>query len=62
MGAVNDAGKGNWAEEESSPLMLIEEEAVVNVLVIYYFTSQYLVSYMGVGFGFGREERGGGGE
>lgn len=37
VGAVNDAGKGNWADEESSPLMLIEDDAVVNVLVIYYF-------------------------
>jgi hypothetical protein len=34
---VNAAGKGKAGDEESRPLMLIEEEAVVKVRVIYWF-------------------------
>jgi hypothetical protein len=34
---VNAAGKGNWGDEESIPLMLIEEEADVKVRVINCF-------------------------
>lgn len=30
------SGKGNCGDEESSPLMLIEDEAVVNVRDMYY--------------------------
>lgn len=36
-GAVNAAGKGKAGDEESRPLMLIEEEAVVKVRVMYWF-------------------------
>lgn len=34
-GAVKAAGKGNAGELESSPLMLMEEDAVVKVRVMY---------------------------
>lgn len=36
-GAVKAAGKGKAGEEESSPLMLIEEEAVVKARVMYWW-------------------------
>jgi hypothetical protein len=38
-GAVNAAGNGNCGDDESSPLMLMEEEAVVKVRLMNYSIS-----------------------
>ena len=39
---MNEAGNGNCGEDESIPLMLIDEEAVVNVLFMYCSMTYYI--------------------